>query len=105
VPVQGLSLHEKDQYKVNDRLNQLMQGRSNATGTVTLSATGATATTVSAPTCQVGSHVFLTPHSYNAAAMTIDPYVLSTNVSKQQFTVTHTCSTSTDLTFGWHVIG
>lgn len=103
MPVQGLSVREQHLYKVIDRINQIMQGRSNATGTVTLSSTGATTTSVTAKTCQVGSQVFLTPQTANAGTM--NAFIKSTNVSSGQFIISQSSSTSTDLVFGWAVFG
>ena len=100
-----LALTETDQRRQNATINQLMEGRSNATGTVTLSSTGAATTTVSAPTCGPLSKVFLTPQTTSAVAAITSTVVLSSNVTAGQFVVSHTTSTSTSMVFGWYAVG
>ncbi len=100
-----VSRFEKDTFKLADAINQLGQGRTNSTGTVTLSSTGATSTTVSAATCGAGSIVHLSPQTANAATANQTAYVASTDVTKGQFIIHHSSSTTTDRVFGWHVVG
>jgi len=100
-----LSLQEKSLFLLCDRINQLAQGRTNATGTVTLSSTGATSTTVSAASCGASSVVKLSPQTANAAAALATSYIPSTDVTAQQFIVHHSSSTTTDRTFGWVALG
>jgi hypothetical protein len=63
--------NEKDIGKIIFLTNQLGQGRTNANGTVTLTANDTT-TTVVAPNCAEGSGVFLSPRTANAAAAQVD---------------------------------
>lgn len=95
---------EKDLYKITQGINQLAEGRSNAVGSVTLRASQTT-TTVSAPNCAAGSHVFLFPRTANAAAVVATTYVLSTNVTKGQFIITHASDADVDQTFSWVALG
>ena len=101
--VRTVSRYEKDQTKVIDAVNQLASGRTNATGTVTLS-TGATSTTVSAPTCGAGSGVWLSPQT-SIAQSSAAAYTPSTDVTKGQFIIHHSSSTSTSRVFFWTVFG
>ena len=99
-----LALTEKDQRKQNIALNQLMEGRSNATGTVTLSSTGATSTSVTAPTCGAGSAIFMFPQT-SIAQSSAAAYVASTDVVAGSFIVHHSSSTSTSRRFYWVALG
>ena len=94
---------EKDPRRQNNVLQQLMQGRSNATGTLTLNSTGATSTTVTAPTVGADSKIKLTAQSSLAATETY--WIGSTDVSKGQFVVHHSSSTSTSRTFSYIALG
>jgi hypothetical protein len=99
-----LAVNEKDPAKIGFAVNQLGQGRSNAVGEVTLRASQTT-TTVSAPNCAAGSHVFLFPRTANAAAIVAATYVLSTNVTQGQFIITHTSNSNADKTFSYVCLG
>lgn len=93
---------DKNIQRIVESIRQLSQGRSNATGTFTLTA-GATSTTVSQPYCASSSYVFFTPRTANAAAAVGTTYVSS--VSNASFTVTHANNAQTDRTFGYIAIG
>ena len=99
-----LSPAEKDLVRIVFAVRQLMEGRSNATGTLTLAA-GATATTVAAVNCGVGSIVLLMPQTANAAAVAATTYVQPANVGAGQFVVSHANAASTDRTFGFVCLG
>jgi len=99
-----LSPQEKDPFKIVAAINQLTQGRSNAVGSVTLTANAAS-TTVAAPNCAAGSAIFLFPQTANAAAALATTYVQAANVSKQQFVITHANNAQTDRTFWWVALG
>lgn len=98
----GLSSDEKNQQVINDAIRQLQQGRSNAVGTVTLTANAAS-TVVTAPNCGPNSAVFLFPRTANAAAIVAATYVSA--VVAGSFTVTHTNSATADKTFYWVALG
>lgn len=87
-------------------IRQIMQGRSNAVGQVTLTANAAT-TAVTAPNCGPGSEVFLFQKTPNAAAEigngTI--YILAADVVAGTFTITHANSAQTDRTFSYVALG
>lgn len=99
-----LQRDEKDPQKVSQAINQLAQGRSNAIGEFTLTAS-TTTTTVAAPNCGADSAVFVFPQTPNAAndfgLLNIDP----DDVSAGQFIVTHASNARTDRTFWFVCLG
>ncbi len=97
-----LSPAEADPLKQNAAIRQLIEGRSNAVGSVTLTA-GTTSTVVTAPTCGPQSAVFLFPTTANAAAIVASTYVGT--VAAGTFTVTHPNDADTDKTFFWACFG
>jgi hypothetical protein len=99
----GLTLNpgEKDLRRIVDVIRQLMEGRSNAIGTFTLTA-GATSTTVKAPTCSPSSIVLVSPQTQDAAN---DGATSSYAPAYGQFVVTHANNARVDRTFGFLVIG
>jgi hypothetical protein len=100
----GLTLapSEIDIYKIVMAVRQLMEGRSNAIGQLTLTAT-TTTTTVAAPNCGPNSEVFLSPRTANAAGALATTYVSA--VAAGSFTLTHANAASTDRTFGFETRG
>jgi hypothetical protein len=96
------STQEKDLAKYALALQQLAMGRSNATGSVTLTAS-ATSTVVTPENCAAGSAVFLFPKTANAAAALSTTYVGT--VAKQSFTITHANAASVDRTFFYVALG
>jgi hypothetical protein len=97
-----LAPNETDSVKVAAAVNQLAQGRSNATGSVTL-AVSATSTTVTAPNCSTGSVVLLMPKTANAAGAIGTTYV--STIANKSFTLTHANNAQADRTFGWIALG
>jgi hypothetical protein len=96
------STQEKDLGRYALALQQLAAGRSNATGSVTLTAS-ATSTVVTPQNCAPGSAVFLFPKTANAAAALSTTYVSS--VGKQTFTITHASAASVDRSFFYVCLG
>ena len=94
--------NEKDLQKIIFWANQLGQGRSNATGSFSLTA-GTTTTTVTAQNCAVGSQVFLSPKTANAAAALATTYISS--ILNGSFVITHANAGTTDRTFGFVALG
>lgn len=92
---------EKDPVKQNTAIRQLIEGRSNAVGIVSLNATGPT--TVLARNCSPSSAVFLFPASANAASATSNAYINPTDVKAGSFTVTH--SAASNESFWWVCLG
>ena len=89
--------------RIVQAIRQLLQGRADSGGTVTLRANQVT-TVVSAQNCSPSCSVFLTPKTAHAAALA-GPYVLAANTLLGSFTITHVSSAQTDLTFGWDARG
>ncbi len=97
-----INLTEKEPQTQNFVIQQLIEGRSNAVGTVTLTANAAS-TVVTALNCGPSSAVFLFPTTANAAAIVAATYV--SLVSAGTFTVTHTNSATADKSFFWVCLG
>jgi hypothetical protein len=102
----GVILHiaEKDQTRQNQAIRDLFAGRSNAVGTVTLTASVAT-TTVTAINCGLGSRVFLMPTTANASAEFGNGTIRISAVANGSFTITHANNAQTDRTFYWVALG
>jgi hypothetical protein len=98
-----LSWKETSIPRIVQAVRQLLEGRSNAGGTVTLR-NGHTTTVVSAPNCSPSCNVFLTPKTAAAAALT-PPYVQAADTLLGSFTITHTDPGGTDATFGYEARG
>ena len=97
---------ETNQQRQNAAIRQLIEGRSNAVGVVTLTHDGvATTTTVTAQTCGANSIVILTPQTAHAATAFATTYVQSSDITAGQFIITHAATSQTDQTFGWLCIG
>lgn len=88
---------------IADVVNNIVDGKINATGSFTLTA-GATSTVVSDRRCGTGSVVLITPTTANAAGAVATTYIPSTTV-KNQFTVTHANTGTTDRTFNYAILG
>lgn len=104
----GLSISpgETNLTRIVAAIRQLMEGRSNAVGVVTLAHDGvATTTTVSAVTCGPNSVVLMFPQTAHAAAVVTSTFVKSSDITKSQFVVTHAATSQTDQTFMWVCLG
>lgn len=97
-----LQREEKDPAKIVGAIQELTKGRSNATGTVTLTANAAS-TVVTAINCGSDSYPFLAPMTANAAAALATTYVSA--VSNGSFTLTHANNAQVDKTFGFVCLG
>ena len=100
----GLSSTETDIKKVVMAVRQLGEGRSNATGEVTLTASAAS-TDVTAVVCSSGSTVLLQPTTANAAAEIGNGTGYVSAVANGSFTITHANNSQTDRSFRWVAIG
>lgn len=101
-----LSQDEHDPFRQNSVIRQLIEGRSNAVGTATLTGDGvATSTTVTATTCGPNSAVFMFPTTANAAAVVSTTYIDPANVTPGQFIVTHATTSNADVTFFYACLG
>lgn len=104
----GLSINpgETNITRVVAAVRQLIEGRSNAVGLITLTHDGvATSTTVTAVNCGPNSVVLMFPTTANAAAVVTGTYVKAADISARQFIVTHAATSQTDQTFMWVCLG
>lgn len=85
-------------------IRELFEGRSNAVGSVTLTAAAAS-TDVTAINCGLDSKVFLFPTTANAAAELANGTMYVSAVTNGQFTLTHANNAQADRTFYWGAIG
>lgn len=98
---------ETDLTKIILAIQQIAAGRSNATGTVTLS-TGATSTVVTtkqAGVIAVGSTPLLTPNTAAAATEAASGNMYVSAVANGSFTISHTNSATAGRTFLWAILG
>ena len=99
-----LSPSETQLYIIVNAVRQLMQGRSNAAGSVTLAASAPT-TTVGAPNCAPGAQVFLFPRTPHAAAELAAGTCWVSAVASGAFAVTHANNSQADRTFSYVCLG
>lgn len=99
-----VSPQEKDLSKFAFSIQQLASGRSNAVGTVTLTANAAS-TVVTAQNCGAGSVPVPVPMTANAAAEVGAGTLYVSAVANGSFTLTHANNSQTDRTFGWVALG
>lgn len=97
-----LQVFEKEIPTIVFAINQLAEGRSNATGTATLAANAAS-TVVPAINCGLNSVVLLSPLTATAAAALTTTYVSAVRVGS--FTLTHTNNPQVDRAYGFVCLG
>lgn len=100
----SVSTAEKDLSKYAIAIQQLMAGRSNATGSVTLAA-GAASTVVPAINCAGQCAVFLFPKTAHAAAELAAGGCFISSVGKQSFSISHANNSQTDRSFFYVCLG
>lgn len=104
VLVPGLT--ETDLKKIILTIQQLAAGRSNATGSVTLTQNSATTVvTTRTGTCAPGSKVSLTPTTANAATEFGAGTWYISSVGLDTFTITHINSATASRTFDYFIVG
>lgn len=99
-----LSPSERDIYKIVMAVRQLMEGRSNAVGTFTLT-NGATTTSVAAPNCGPNSIILFSPQTANGAAQVATTYIPPATVTAGAFVVNHANPGNTTSTFSFVALG
>jgi hypothetical protein len=97
-------LSETNPRRIVQAIRELFEGRSNAVGTVTLTAGSAT-TVVSAVNCGPDSRVFLEATTANAAAERGGTALRVSSIGAGTFTIVHANNAQTDRTFHWLAIG
>jgi hypothetical protein len=90
--------------QVANRVNQLIEGRSNAIGEVTLAA-GTTTTTVNRAIINANGAPFLVPQTANAAAEIGAGTLYVSAVTAGSFTITHANNAQTDRTYFYIFLG
>lgn len=102
----GINLAPGEQWsqRIVQAIRQLMQGRNNATGSVTLTAS-ATTTIVEAPNCSAESEVFLQALTAHAAAEVGNGTIYISAIANGSFTITHASNSQVDRTFSWVALG
>ncbi len=99
LPVNGGSIRDR-----NFSINQLIRGRSNASGTVTLTAS-ATTTVITSEIFNEDAGIFLCPTTANAAAELAAGTCYASTIAAGSVTLTHANNAQTDRTFRYVVIG
>ena len=89
--------------EVSEVVNNLVEGKSNNTGTVTLAVAGATTTTLTDERIGYDSIILFMPTTANAASACGGLYV-SAKI-KGSATLTHAANVLTDKTYGYLVVG
>jgi len=89
--------------KVATRVNAILDGKTNNTGSVTLTAS-TTTTTVTELRAGADSIILLSPTTANAATALATTYHSST-IAGASFTLTHANNAETDRTFNYIIIG
>jgi len=87
-----------------DAIRQLIQGRNNATGSLTLTAS-VTTTTVTKATLNSGGVPILVPRTSNAAAEQAAGTMYVSATAGGSFTLTHANNAQTDRTFDYVSLG
>lgn len=100
------ALTETDLKKIVLAIQQLAAGRSNATGTVTLTQNaGSTVVTTRTGTCSTGSVPILVPTTANAATEAGAGTLHISSVGLDTFTITHVNSATAGRTFIYALLG
>lgn len=98
------ALNETSMAKILQSIRELWEGRSDAVGTVTLTA-NVTTTTVAAANLSAKSRIHLEPRTANAAGALATTYITAANHLQGSFVITHANTATTDRTFGWSARG
>lgn len=98
-----LSWQGGDERQVAEIVNNLVEGKSNNTGNVTLAVASATTTTINDERIGFNSIILLMPLTANAASAITTTYVSSR--TQGNATLTHTANTLADKVFGYIIVG
>ena len=88
--------------EVSEIVNNLVEGKSNNTGEITLAASSATTTTISDERIGFNSIVLLMPTTANAVSVITSTYVSST--VKGSAVITHLANTEIDKTYRYLIV-
>jgi hypothetical protein len=89
--------------EISEVVNNLVEGKSNNTGTVTLAVASATTTTLYDERIGYDSVIVFMPTTANAASAMTNLYVSAK--TQGSATLTHSANTSADKTYGYIVVG
>lgn len=89
--------------EISEIVNNLVEGKTNNTGDITLNAGSATTTTISNERIGYNSIILLMPTTANAVASLTNVYVSAR--TKGSATLTHSANTNTDKTYGYIIVG
>lgn len=99
-----VSPDEQDQRKQNEIIRQMMDGKTNNTGEVTLTENQLTTEVIDYRSGS-DSVLLFSPTTSNAALEVAAGTMFVSSNDKQQFTITHANNSQTDRTFKYTVIG
>jgi hypothetical protein len=99
----GLNPTGAEPREISEVANNILNGKTNNTGTITLNAGSATTTTIYDERIGYNSIIHLMPTTANAAAAFTGVYV--SNRAKGNATLTHSANTNTDKTYGYIIVG
>ena len=88
--------------EVSEIVNNLVEGKSNNTGEITLAAGGATSTTINDERIGYNSVMLLMPTTANAASIIASTYISATN--KGNAVITHSANILTDKTYRYLIV-
>ena len=89
--------------EISEVVNNMMNGKTNNTGTVTLAVASATTTTINDERISYDSIITFMPTTANAASELTNLYVSAK--TKGSATLTHSANTSADKTYSYIIVG
>ena len=92
-----------DTREISEVANNILNGKTNNTGSITLNANNATTTIIYDERIGYNSIIHLMPTTANAASAFTGVYV--SNRAKGNATLTHAANTNSDKTYGYIVVG
>lgn len=98
------TLDERNPVLILQAIRDLFAGRSNAVGSITLTANAAS-TSVTAINCGKDSKIFLMPKTANASAEFGNGTIYVGTVANGSFTITHANNANADKSFFWVALG
>jgi hypothetical protein len=99
-----LPFSTKESIKFVDSINNIIKGRSENYGQVTLTANAASTTVTNANISEV-SEIMLSPKTANAAAALATTYIPEATILNGSFVIQHANNAQTDKTFGYVWVG
>jgi hypothetical protein len=99
----GINPAGADIREISEVTNGVLNGKTNNTGTVTLSVASATTTTIYDERIGFNSVILIMPTTANAVSVIASTYISSTN--KGNAVITHTANTITDKTYRYIIVG